>query len=628
MPYHFLVFFLHLVAWTFLIELPTLNFELLEVPLDPALLTLPDKLSIYLYTAALGVISSGLMTAGLYVLDRSVFSRSPLSRYSLLKAVPDRLLLYFCGIVGLQSALRLYPPLSTRISQTVPLFILIFLAGALIACLCFLLSKKYLLLWSREVARSVVKTVSLCLVAVAMTGILRAYFEQKSPPPPVPATSAPSPTNDVNVLLIVIDSLRPDHLTPYGYERPTSPTLDRLSREGVLFTNGYAQSTWTKPSVTSLLTSLSPLTHDLPLLTDCLPDNLTTLPEILQKSGYATAGFVTNSPIQSLLGFNKGFEWYDDFSVRERLFYVSLRNMFPRISRRLGLTWTHNDFYRRNAGFINKRIHRWLERNKGRRFFLYAHYMDCHFPYTPPRAYRRLYDPGETRSSKTIARYDGGIRYLDDQLAQLIQKMKALGLYDNTLIIVTADHGEAFGEHELWLHRHGQFYQPFIRVPLIVKPPGPPRPPLRISTPVRLIDIMPTILEALHIPPGDLDGSSLIPLIDGKDTPGRSEHIFLYENLDGRKIEGLIWKNRWKFIHTTSLTSAGEIQREELYNLENDPREQTDLSAAGVPLMQEMKRELADHRAAALAKRDRLSLSRKLFNSSEIEALRKLGYLK
>ena len=319
-----------------------------------------------------------------------------------------------------------------------------------------------------------------------------------------------------NVVLIIIDTLRADHLHCYGYPRETSPVIDELAAEGARFTNAFTAWPETSPSVASMLTGLYPQRTGVVRATpNRLPERLITLPEVLQAAGYQTIAAVENPVLSSELNYNQGFELYLGSWDRKR--------------------WQDADKLATN----------WLrtQRDPGRPFFLYVHLIDPHAPYEP-RSYDRVfvgddhYDatrtvevkdrefdavggfPGFSRLGDRrelafyVAQYDAEIRSVDARTGNLLEVLDQLGLRAGTLVIFSSDHGEGFGEHNYYWH--GLFpYDETSRVPLIVSGRGVK--PRAMADLVSLVDLTPTILDFLGLPRMDeLDGVSLKPLLLGE----------------------------------------------------------------------------------------------------------------
>jgi arylsulfatase A-like enzyme len=294
------------------------------------------------------------------------------------------------------------------------------------------------------------------------------------------------------VVLILEDTLRADHLSLHGHPRQTSPALDALAERGATFERAYSTATKTRPSVPSLMTSLYPSATGVVTTYDRLAEPYVTLAEILRAAGFATAAFIQNSNAGPAAGLHQGF---DRCATR------------PSLDATL---YDHPD------------VVRWLEQHRERSFFLYLHLLDPHGPYDPGPPFDRWYQdsgPGTTELASDPAHdpewidrptlegrrllYDGEIRRNDEGLGRLLARLESLGM-DDALLIFLSDHGEHLGEHGLWEH-HPPSYTQGVHVPLVIVAPGRVRPGLRLSDPVSLIDVVPTVVDLLG-----LDGSSLV----------------------------------------------------------------------------------------------------------------------
>ena len=344
-----------------------------------------------------------------------------------------------------------------------------------------------------------------------------------------------------NVVLISIDTCRADHLSCYGYERKTTPHIDAVAGEGVLFTRAHSTNPITLPAHSSMLTGTNPSYHGVHGNRNYrLSDANVSLAEIMRDHGYQTAAFVIAFVLDARFGLDQGFETYDDHVSADpgRLF----------ISERSG-------------GDTSRQAIKWLD-NRGREpFFLFLHYFDPHAKHDPPEPFTsRFLD----------APYAGEIAYTDHCIGQIIEKLKSLGIYDSTLLVSTSDHGESIGEHEE--DTHGYFiYQSTIRVPFIIKTPGCASQ-RKLDGPVSIVDVVPTVLGLLGITsPPQLDGKDLSRLLFEEGEPA---HRYVYcESLWPTKygcngLFGLV-HDRWKYIWTT---------RPELYDLMRDPDETTNLA--------------------------------------------------
>jgi arylsulfatase A-like enzyme len=290
------------------------------------------------------------------------------------------------------------------------------------------------------------------------------------------------------VILIVLDTLRADHLGFYGYERDTSPHLDAFARDSVAFRYAFTAAPWTPPSVVTMLTGLYASTHghippnsrkEAKRAMTRLSGDLVTLPRLLRERGYRTAAVSPNPWISPLFGFDRDFEIFE---------YL----------------------HKQAASEIRAAAVKVLEKLSSARqpFFLYLHFFDPHDPYAPPEPYRTMFPPSLQRATfaydrkmlPDIRRYDGEIRYLDDELGRLFAFLKEKGLYDEALIVIVGDHGEQFREHG-HIHHGNALYNEEVHVPLFVRDHPSGRGPEVVEQVVSTVDIFPTVLAQLGIPP-------------------------------------------------------------------------------------------------------------------------------
>src|SRR5688572_7422573 len=368
-----------------------------------------------------------------------------------------------------------------------------------------------------------------------------------------------------NVLIVLIDALRADRLGAYGYQRDTSPNLDKLASEGSRFNAAIAQSSWTKPSVASLLTGLyvrqtsvssgtwAQEGQEGAVLVQSLSPQHLTLAEHFAAMGYETGAFGKNHHLVPELGFSQGYLRYD---WKQPISIGPLRRIATRSESRFDADW------------INDRFLDWVDGKEGKRFFAYLHHIDVHWPYESPAPFsgmftarrsaedfnglkfmpdmiERLNADGvgalnpETLRAMSDA-YDEGIRYVDDRLGKLFDELRRRGAYDDTLIIVTADHGEEFLEHGLLSHGTS-LYDEVIRVPLIVKfpCPGPHCAPRVVDSQVELVDVFPTALAVVGVAaPANLVGRNLA----GQASESRRAHSELTSRVALRTTQ-------WKWIY-------------------------------------------------------------------------------
>ena len=399
----------------------------------------------------------------------------------------------------------------------------------------------------------------------------------------------------MNVILIVVDSLRSDNLSISGYSRKTSPNIDKLASSGVYFNNAISVFPSTTPALASIMTGLYPHSHEIRFLyTHKLSPKVTVLQEILKAHGYTTIG---NDIEARNTGLERGFNEFNLISWRIK---TKIKRNIKKILKPGYKTMPQESL----TDFAIKTI----DRVKNRKFFLYLHYMGLHWPYAPPAPYDHMFDSdytgkhtfnevdGEIKRGDlifnnnlpareiehAIAHYDGAINNVDFHIGRLLNHLKSLELEKNTIIVLTADHGECFGEHNLFLNHGDYLYDEALRVPLIIKCPALPQK--KIQSQVQLTDIMPTVLELLKIPAVDkVDGVSLVPLIN-EDKKVR-EYAFSetgrpYFNQNKRAyIPGI--KGKWRMIRTNKwkLIYIPHPEKDifELYNIEKDPMEKNNL---------------------------------------------------
>ncbi len=351
---------------------------------------------------------------------------------------------------------------------------------------------------------------------------------------------------NLNVILITLDTLRADFVSAYEKGKAETPHMDRVAREGVLFETCIAQTPLTLPSHTSILSGAYPLHHQIRDNGGFLvPESLVFVSEVLKKHGFMTSAFIAAYVLHSKWGINQGFDTYADEFDLSRYKGISLGNVQKRADEVLG-----------NAK-------QWLKVHKKNKFFTWIHLYDPHTPYDPPSPFKEKH-PGKP--------YRGEVEYMDQQLGLFFQFLKDEGLYDKSLIIMAADHGESLGQHEE--RTHGFFiYEATVRVPLIIRAPFK-FPTGRIKNIVELVDLAPTILEVLDIPiPPSYQGQSLLGLMFGNET--REKEIAYTETYYPRlhfgwsELKALYYDNHWKYILAP---------KEELYDFETDKGEKENLA--------------------------------------------------
>lgn len=394
--------------------------------------------------------------------------------------------------------------------------------------------------------------------------------------------------DQLNVILISLDTLRADHLGAYGYFRNTSPNIDKIAKNGVFFQNTITQAPWTLPSHMSMLTSLYPSQLGYSIMNRIerkfkMPEKAITLAEILKENGYLTAGFTGGANVSKVFGFHHGFSFY-------------------------------NERWKRDIDLALKNISDWVQKHRKDKFFLFFHTYEIHdFPPGEHEIFTDGINPLDEINYKK-ALYDGKIKYVDDYIGLLIEKLRSLNLLNKTLIVITSDHGEAFYEHGLT--GHGDvLYDEVLRVPLIFHLDGIVPRNKAIDNQVRVIDIMPTILDILSIPPPKfIEGTSLVPFFKKN---ARTNLIafteatnFPHDNritiIDYRSLRMLEYKyiyypeieeNLMSYLKSKEKETGYTIdmynqEEGELYNLIEDPGELTNIIKLKSSIASDLRKEI------------------------------------
>ena len=373
-----------------------------------------------------------------------------------------------------------------------------------------------------------------------------------------------------NVLLIVVDALRADHVGAYGYKFPTSPHIDRIAAEGAVFDRCFAPLPMTQPSFSTMFTSLYPVSHGVLRNDVALSSRAVTLAEILRANGFETAAVVGASNLDTVFNLNQGFEFYED-SLGHKM--DPEIKMVDRMKR-----------WERNAEEVNRLVYGWLDkRSTDRNFFLMVHYYDPHKPYQPPPPYDSMY-PRVTgdKISEAKALYDGEVAYVDQQIGNLLEELKKRHLRDNTLILITADHGEGLGDHN-WMTHIWKIYDEAVHIPFIISGPEISGGK-RIAGLVENVDFTPSILEYLNIPlQPQFQGRSLLPLLHG--TKEIREYVMLEKAKPPWNFKELEpdWQkfpySQWAIRTTTEKFIWSSDRKHEYYDLVQDPQELHNLFA-------------------------------------------------
>jgi arylsulfatase A-like enzyme len=420
-----------------------------------------------------------------------------------------------------------------------------------------------------------------------------------------------------NVILISVDTLRADHLGCYGYERETSPAIDNLAETGVLFEEALASSPWTLPSHVSMVTSLSPATHGCSLVGGAkLKKSITTVAEILRDRGYRTHAITTILYLTGTYGFEQGFDNLDALGHEAR------------------------------AERVTDEAIEWLRGYGDQRFFLFLHYYDPHSDYLPPGSYRDRFDPGyegpidgsvpnllEVQDRMTaadlrhlVALYDGEIAYVDDQLKRLFDTIRALGLWENSVIVFVSDHGEEFREHGSFGHGF-TLYDEQLLVPLVISWPGRVPEGRRVKAPVQVIDIVPTLVEMLDLKTREgarkFEGMSLAEHCLGSETAGDfSRDAFSQTQLGEKELYADRVDGAKAIFDATS-------ESWELYDLIEDPGETKNRAARDTERLSGISSKLEPYVTYARRVREESRGEGESVELDEksIETLKSLGYI-
>lgn len=346
-----------------------------------------------------------------------------------------------------------------------------------------------------------------------------------------------------NVVIYLVDTLRADHLGVYGYARDTSPALDRWAEGAVVYDRAYSPTSWTRTATVSLLSGLDPSSHRVENRLDVIPEDVRLLSQVLREQGYATSAVVTNVNVLPIWGFERGFDSFVDLEAKKSS---------------------------GTADRVVAELERQLPALAGDApFLLYAHLLDPHHPYAPPAPFdAKFRGESDSKLQANLDAYDGEIAFGDSQFERFIAALKANGVYEDTLVVFVSDHGEEFHEHGGVQHGH-TLYDEVVRVPLVVRFPGGEHAGRRVSAPVSLIDVVPTVLAALGLPALEgVDGTALSPEPDGAgDRPLHlSLNLMWHVNLTDT-IRGVL-RGETKFLRRVRPEA-----RVELYDVSEDPGE-------------------------------------------------------
>ncbi|MFQ5706560.1 MAG: sulfatase-like hydrolase/transferase [bacterium] len=445
-----------------------------------------------------------------------------------------------------------------------------------------------------------------------------------------------------NVVLLIVDTLRADHLSCYGYEKETSPAIDEVAKRGVLFEQTYVQWASSLPSHASMMTSMYPYDHGAFPNGKSLNPKLQTLAKVLKAHGYTNGAFVTNSLVGSHYNFNRGFDTFVDqasfdYTNSTLAMWVHSLNLVRLVDRA-----TFNDIFTSLALS-------WIEKHQSGPFFLWVQWLYPHAPYKPPHDYLAKFETGysgkangsmkqidlivnhklklsEADKDHYTALYDGEVAFADYQIKRIVDRLKALDLLDNSILVITGDHGENLYEHGMEYGHYG-VYDSSLRIPLIFSMPGELPVNMRIPEVVQSIDIAPTILNLLEVPiPKQFQGKSLVPLTNGADSLWQSVAYSVMFRKERNFLA--LRKNDWKII----LDVRKDRKVYELYNIPADPYELNNLIESDPAIAASLKQDLNNWIESDFKKPELVYIPgnffKQDFDKKTMERLRSLGYIK
>lgn len=568
------------------------------------------------FGAAAGLIETALLFSRKYLINPATLGLLQMNPHAVWVVSVSTLLIFSTLAV----VLGLLVPLNRRIVPRAAVFVF-----ATLACFEILLTFRGLSMLaygvlsaglgaqiSRRIARrrdrfQRLSRLSLPIMLIVIAGLIGLKYASDHHVEAARIACLPKPEKVTpNVLLIVLDTVRAKNLSLYGYNRPTTPNLERLARRGVVFDQARSPGVWTLPSHCSLFTGRWP--HELSARAETpLDDTFPTLAEFLTDRGFMTAGFVANTLFcNHWYGVARGFIHYQDVA-QDVAAIVRGSGVGRRLHKLIGNPLQERPsayFYRKNAATINGEFLSWID-GRGpaeaeHPFFVFLNYYDAHDPYMPPGGFQGrfgmksptptdvalLHQWHELESKPKTPRqiqlaidaYDECIASLDDHLGQLFEALERRHLIDNTMIIVTADHGEEFGEHGGY--GHGSLYPPVTRVPLLIVPPGGLESPRRVARATSIRSVAATIAHVL-----DLEAESPFPgtslASDWNASPGEpasAEELVLTEVVDNVKRDAHGTKYARSLILDRKVYLKHRDGREELFDLETDPEQTRDRS--------------------------------------------------
>jgi arylsulfatase A-like enzyme len=458
----------------------------------------------------------------------------------------------------------------------------------------------------------------------------------------LPSFGADAPGKRPNIVFIMIDTLRADHVGCYGYKLPTTPNLDKLASQGVRIEQMISASCWTMPSVGTMFTSLHPSQHHITNTKSHFPKGITTLADEFRKAGYHTAGVTTNPLVHSKFGYSEGFELYDDFTVM----LTADLDLFGDAVGGPGAETPPNIQLGRggvSSPMVNRFAESFLAKQKkaDKPFFLFLLYFEPHADYVPPAPYNTMfgnfgvppsigvdiyprgpkhpYTPAEKK--QIVSLYDGEIRYADEHIGKVLADLEKLGLDNDTIVLALADHGEEFWEHDGFLHGD-TLYEEQVHVPCIIRYPGrfPAGTVLRHQA--SQLDVMPTLLNLAGIPiPDQCLGRSLAPVLHNPKAPFQPRIAFLEAETNAHTDLRAARLPSRKLIHDLLAESH------QAFDLAKDPLEHHAILAPPFPLRKPLD-VWSEHMRIAQEQKKADNPAPVQLDQKHLNILKTLGYLR
>ena len=472
-----------------------------------------------------------------------------------------------------------------------------------------------------------------------------------------------------NMLLIMIDTLRADHLGTYGFPGPVSPKIDALSAESVVFEEAFTSASWTRASTASLFTAMTPSAHSCDVKVAMLPDDVTTIAEVLQEQGYVTGGLPNNINVTRSFNFQQGFDWFDYQApayiagATESSSQLSMYNVVRKLRDRLTGGKKRVEDYYQPADVVLGNAEEFITANKDKRWFAFVHLMEPHDPYferpfTGEGVGRaEMENPPPELEGAIRKAYQQEITWMDNEMGRFFEWMKAEGLYDNTVVVITSDHGEEFLEHGGWWHGT-TLYDEQLHVPLIVKLPDSRWGGTRVPWQVRQMDTAASLavmggamlpmdwqgddlfeedfadlVSVLNAEPAaeevaeveeEVDIDAPPPMPSRKELRDHRERIVLSEeNFEGNVLSS-VRADGYKYIRANEGNPRG-LAPEEMYELEPDPGEQKNLVGKDGKRQTELSGLLKDQLQSAMSVKIEAQTAE--ITADDCERMRALGYI-